>query len=147
MNTKQNNIELSFYQLSLLAFLIESHPELSTNRRFIKNRAKQAAAEFARAFDEGFNIQECSEIANKTLYAGLHFSRHNTIENILWSEFANDVEIDYSRECAIALRLILEPIFAKYEINDDFAYTPEFQSLYTELVGAIQLKQEEDGKL
>ncbi|MFI3306583.1 MAG: DUF1896 family protein, partial [Rikenellaceae bacterium] len=35
----------------------------------------------------------------------------------------------------------------KYTLSDDFAYTAEYQSLTTELTGAIQIKQEEYGKL
>ncbi len=142
-----NNIELSFYQTSLLLFLMESHPELSTDRRFIRRRAKQAAAAYERAFDDGLGVQESIDAANKTLYSGLHFSRHDTIENILWNEFSNEVATDESRDSAIRLRPLLEPIFLKYDITDDFAYTSEYQSLCIELIGAIQQKLEDDGKL
>ncbi|MFI3290108.1 MAG: DUF1896 family protein [Rikenellaceae bacterium] len=144
MNT---NIEFSFYELLLLSFLRESHPELAEKKRFIKGRATQAAEAYAKAFNDGLDTLECREIANNTLYAGLHFSRHDTIVNILWTEFSASVKADYADECAIYLRPSLDPIFKKYTLSDDFAYTAEYQSLYTELVGAIQLKQEEDGKL
>ena len=32
-------------------------------------------------------------------------------------------------------------------ISDEFAYMPEYNSLYTEITGFVQLKLEEDGKL
>ena len=48
---------------------------------------------------------------------------------------------------AIRLRPLLESIFAKYPISDEFAYMPEYNSLYTEITGFVQLKLEEDGKL
>lgn len=38
-------------------------------------------------------------------------------------------------------------VFAKYPISDEFAYMPEYNSLYTEITGFVQLKLEEDGKL
>ena len=51
------------------------------------------------------------------------------------------------RETAIRLRPLLESIFAKYPISDEFACMSEYNSLYTEITGFVQLKLEEDGKL
>ena len=34
-----------------------------------------------------------------------------------------------------------------YPISDEFVYMPEYNSLYTEITGFVQLKLEEDGKL
>lgn len=146
---KQYNetVEFSFYQLSLLAFLQESHPDLAERITFIRGRSNQAAEAYATAFDNGSDAQECRSIANNVLYAGLHFSRHDTIVNILWNEFMGVVTTDDSLDCAVRLRPLLDPIFKKYTLTDDFIYSPEYQSLYSEIVGAIQLKVEEDGKL
>ena len=83
----------------------------------------------------------------KNLYAGLHFSRHDTLTSVLWNEFSADVPLEAVRETAIRLRPSAEEVFSKYPISDDFAYTPEYNALYTELTGFIQLKLEEDGKL
>ena len=99
------------------------------------------------AFDAGLPITECIGIANKTLYAGLHFSRHDTISSVLWNEFSAEVSLEAVRETAIRLRPLLEEVFAKYPISDEFAYMPEYNSLYTEITGFVQLKLEEDGKL
>ena len=95
----------------------------------------------------GLPIAECIGIANKTLYAGLHFSHHDTISSVLWNEFSAEVPLEAVRETAIRLRPLLESIFAKYPISDEFAYMPEYNSLYTEITGFVQLKLEEDGKL
>ena len=103
-------IHFSYYELSLLSFLRESHPEKADDIPFIKERAAAASEAYTEAFDAGLPITECIGIANKTLYAGLHFSRHDTI-------------------------------------SDEFAYMPEYNSLYTEITGFVQLKLEEDGKL
>ncbi len=147
MSQNNQHFEFSFYQLSLLSFLRESHPELAEQRTFIKGRASQAADAYANAFMEGLDTQQCQEIASRVLYAGLHFSRHDTIVNILWREFSANVKAEDARECAVRLAPLLDPIFKKYTLSDDFAYSTEYQSLTTELIGAIQLKLEEYGKL
>ena len=126
-------IHFSYYELSLLSFLRESHPEKADDIPFIKERAAAASEAYTEAFDAGLPITECIGIANKTLYAGLHFSRHDTISSVLWNEFSAEVS--------------LEEVFAKYPISDEFAYMPEYNSLYTEITGFVQLKLEEDGKL
>ena len=136
-------IRFSYYELSLLSFLRESHPEKADDISFVKERAAAASE----AFDTGLPITECIGIANKALYAGLHFSHHDTISSVLWNEFSAEVPLEAVRETAIRLRPLLEEIFAKYPISDEFAYMPEYNSLYTEITGFVQLKLEEDGKL
>ena len=140
-------IHFSYYELSLLSFLRESHPEKADDITFIKERAAAASEAYAEAFDTGASLAECIGIANKTLYAGLHFSHHDTISSVLWNEFSAEVPLEAVRETAIRLRPILEAIFTKYSISDEFAYMPEYNSLYTEITGFVQLKLEEDGKL
>ena len=140
-------IHFSYYELSLLSFLRESHPELANDIPFVKERAEAASQAYPEAFDNGFSVAECIGIANKTLYVGLHFSRHDTISSVLWNEFSAEVPLEAVRETAIRLRPILEAIFTKYPISDEFAYMPEYNSLYTEITGFVQLKLEEDGKL
>lgn len=136
-------IHFSYYELSLLSFLRESHPEKADDIPFVKERTTAASE----AFNAGLPIAECIGIANKTLYAGLHFSRHDTISSVLWNEFSAEVPLEAVRETAIRLRPSVEKVFSKYPISDKFAYTPEYNSLYTEITGFVQLKLEEDGKL
>ena len=140
-------IHFSYYELSLLSFLRESHPEKADDIPFIKERAAAASEAYAEAFDTGLPIAECIGIANKTLYAGLHFSHHDTISSVLLERVLCRVPLEAVRETAIRLRPLLESIFAKYPISDEFAYMPEYNSLYTEITGFVQLKLEEDGKL
>ena len=78
-------IHFSYYELSLLSFLRESHPEKADDIPFIKERAAAASEAYAEAFDTGASLAERIGIANKTLYAGLHFSRHDTISSVLWN--------------------------------------------------------------
>ena len=146
---KQNNkqIEFSYYQLSLLSFLRESHPNKATDIAFIKARSQAAAEAYEEAFNSGSSLQECIDIAHNTLFEGLHFSKHDTIVNVLWNEFSADVSVDEAKETAIRLQPLLEGLFSKYDLSDKFGYSPEYQSLYTEIVGTLQIKLEEDGSL
>ncbi len=142
-----NNIDFSFYQLSLLSYIKESHPCIANDMAFVKNRAEMAAQTYENAFKEGYNIQECIDVAHKALFEGLHFSKHDTIVKVLWNEFSAEVSVDKAKETAIRLQPLLEGLFSKYDISDKFGSSPEYQSLYTELVGTLQIKLEEDGNL
>ena len=39
----------------------------------------------------------------------------------------------------------MEGIFTQYPLSDDFAYSPEYEQLYTELTGAVSISLEENG--
>jgi hypothetical protein len=73
------------------------------------------------------------------LYNGLYFSKHDTIVNILWNEFFNEVPEGEAKEWAIRLLPECEAVFAVYPLSDGFAYEPEYELLYTELTGTIAL--------
>ena len=140
-------IQFSYYELSLLSFLRESHPDKSDDTDFIHTRAEMASAAHADAFDAGHSQVECADIASQVLYQGLHFSKHDTLVSVLWNEFSADVPTDEAKTVAIRLQPMMEEVFAKYSFSDAFGYSVEYTSLYTELTGAIQLKLEEDGCL
>jgi hypothetical protein len=69
----------------------------------------------------------------------LHFSKHDTIVNILWNEFPDEIPEDDAKSLAIELLPEYENIFAQYPLTDSFAYEPEYDLLYTELTGSIAL--------
>lgn len=140
-------IQFSYYELSLLSFLRESHPDKENDAGFIRTRAAMASAAHADAFDAGHSLPECADIATQVLYEGLHFSKHDTLVSVLWNEFSSDVPPEKAKEIAIHLQPLMEEIFTKYPLADSFGYSVEYTSLYTELIGAIQLKFEEDGCL
>lgn len=106
-----------------------------------------AAEAYGDAFNDGYSVPECVDIANRTLYAGLHFSKHDTIVSVLWNEFSAEVPAEQAKETAIRLQPLLKELFAKYELSDSFGYSPEYQSLYTEITGLLQQKLEDDGCL
>ena len=136
--------ELNYYKLSLQEFLENSHPHLFSDEEFITSRADLAAETYEQAVRNGSNPVEASELANEVLFADLHFSKHDTLVNVLWNEFANQVPEEKAKELAIKLLPECEPVFAKYLLSDNFAYEPEFDQLYTELTGVIALYLEND---
>ncbi|KAB4308841.1 DUF1896 domain-containing protein, partial [Bacteroides thetaiotaomicron] len=66
--------ELSYYGLSLLSYLKDSHPELIAESEFIAERADSAAQAYSEAIRSGCNHIEAEEIAREELCRGLHFS-------------------------------------------------------------------------
>ena len=139
MNSRNSIPDLSYYRLMLADFLRESYPERINDDKFITERSEAAAAIYTQVILNGDNTDEAIDHANVVLYQGLHFSKLNTIVNILWNEFTNEVPEEIATGLAIKLLPECEQIFAKYPLIDDFAYEPEYEFLYTELTGAITL--------
>lgn len=137
MNIKNKPADLSYFRLSLIAFLKESHPQLLSDEKFIAARNQAALDIYEDMIKNGGSPLEAAHWANETLFAGLHFSKHDTLKNILWSEFSK--EIPEATAPLWAIRLLPEcgAVFAKYSLSDDFAYSPEYELLYTELTGTI----------
>lgn len=137
--------ELSYYGLSLLSYLRDSHPLLAADTSFIADRADRAAEAYSDAIHAGSTHAEAEAAASDELYRRLHFSPYNTLVHILWDEFASEVPEEAAR--AVALRLLALPVFrdvlAKYDLADDFTATPEYSQLYTELVGTVQILLED----
>ncbi|MDR2385183.1 MAG: DUF1896 domain-containing protein, partial [Tannerella sp.] len=69
----------------------------------------------------------------------LYFSKYDTVKNIFWNEFANEIPKDEADTWAILLLPECEEVFAQYSLSDIFVYEPEYDLLYTELTGAIAL--------
>lgn len=143
MNKKYNPLELSYYRLSLLSFLNESHPERANDATFIKSRADLASETYSNAIKENHSQHEAEELANKALYLGLHFSKHDTLVHILWNEFSDFVPQSEAKEVAIKIQSECDLIFAQYTLSDEFVHSPQYDRLYTELTGFIDIWLEE----
>lgn len=143
---KQNNnpLELSYYRLTLLSYLKESHPEQVSNTDFIRARADEAAEAYSSAIKEALSQTEAEELANLALFKGLLFSKHDTIVNVLWSEFSGIVPQSEAKDYVIRILSQCEFLFLQYPISDEFAYSDEYDKLYTELTGFIDLWLEEN---
>lgn len=135
--------ELSYFRLSFLSFLRDSHPNLVTDTNLISTRGDVAAEAYSAAIKNGQNHDQAAEEANEVLYSGLLFSPYRTIVEILWNEFEKEVTPALAEGAAIGLLPELKEVFARYELSDDFETTPEYDRLYTELTGAIQILLED----
>ncbi|MDR0430238.1 MAG: DUF1896 domain-containing protein [Tannerellaceae bacterium] len=135
---KSTAVELSYFRLSLLSYLRESHPDKAADKQFIASRGDAAALSYSNIIKLGGSHDEADEIASQTLYAGLHFSPYRTIVNILWDEFTEEIDPEQAEGLAMELLPRLSGVTEKYTLSDDFADSAEYRLLYTELTGAIQ---------
>lgn len=146
---KTTKKELSYYRLRLETYLKDYHPHRLADERFISERADMSAKVYEENFLDGSTPEEADEIALQALFEGLHFSEYFFIEQILDNEFSDEVPAELTSE----LRLLLlkndavKATIAKYNPDDKFDEKLEYNSLYTELTGTIQLVIENNSLL
>ena len=143
---KKNNqspTNLSYFGLSLLAYLKENHPLRATDLWFITTRSDAAATVYSHSIKQELTHIEAEELANNELFRGLHFSAYNTLVNILWNEFSQDISEEDAHDVALNLLPLCKDVLAKYTLTDDFDETLQYDMLYTELVGTIQILLED----
>ena len=143
---KHHKGELSYYGLSLLSFLRENFPDRAKDVVFIRERADHAAEVYSQAIENSHSHTEAEELASDELFKGLAFSPYNTLVNIIWNEFSGEIPEENAKSVALQILPLCGEVLAKYSISDDFIDTPEYNLLYTELTGTIQILLE-DGKL
>lgn len=143
-NSNLEPAEMSYFRLNLLSFLRDSHPDKANDLSFIAGRGDMAAESYSEAIKSGLDHIQAAEIANEVLFKGLHFSPCNVIVEILWNEFFDEVSPNEAHAKANELLPECQAVFAKYDLNDDYAATQEYQSLYTELVGTILILLENE---
>jgi hypothetical protein len=141
--SKKQHIGLSYYGLSLLSFLKDSYPDRLNDYRFIATRSDSAAEVYSHAIKNGRSHIEAEEQASEELYRGLHFSPYNTLVNIIWREFSDEISEEKAKEIALRVLPLCGNVLARYTLTDDFADTPSFVLLYTELTGTIQILLED----
>lgn len=138
-NSNLESTELSYFRLSLLSFLKESHPNKAVDSKFIVTRGDAAAEAYSEAIKSGLDHIQASEITNQILFEGLHFSPYRTLVTILWEEFSKEIDSNKAENVALIILPHFDDIVARYTFPDDFADTPEYNLFYTELTGAIQI--------
>lgn len=143
MSQAQN--DLSYFTLRLQELLNTSFPEKATDQKFIEQRSALAASAYEDAFRSGFSIPECNEIANKALFESLHFSKFDAVFQVVCNEFDSHMADEDLRPFAIKMLSVCAPVFTGYELTDDFAYSYEYDQLYTELTGTIVIWIEHHG--
>ncbi|MDD4226624.1 MAG: DUF1896 domain-containing protein [Mariniphaga sp.] len=135
--------ELSYYGLSLLSYLRENHPDRAGDTAFIGERANAAAETYCNAIKDGLTPIEAEELASAELFRGLHFSSYNTLVHILWNEFSDKIPEEKAKEIALQILPLCSEVLARYTLSDDFAGTPQYDELYTELTGAVEILLED----
>ena len=135
--------ELSYYRLSLLSYLKENHPDRAGDTAFIKERADAAAETYSYAVKNGQTHVEAEELASEKLFHGLHFSPCNTLVNILWNEFSDDIPEESAKEIAHQILPLCSEVLDKYTLTDDFESTSQYDELYTELTGTVEILLED----
>lgn len=137
--------ESSYYELYLLNYLREYHPEKVDDIDFIKERSDNAAILFEKSRLDGRTVMDAQEIAMKELMRGLHFSKHYLILTIIKDEFEKEVPDDKVLLLIKKMESNFNSIFAKYTLSDDFEQSSDYHSLYIELTGEITLYLEKYG--
>lgn len=132
-------VELSYFRLSLLSYLRDTHPDKASDHDFIATRGDAAAEAYSQAVKSGHTHDQAEVISSQVLYEGLHFSTYRTLVTILWEEFSEEVNPTGAEGIAIELLSRLTNTIQKYTFSDDFADTPEYNQFYTELTGEIQI--------
>lgn len=154
MNQNKSNVpvsvaeepdELSYYRLTLLSFLRESHPDLADDESFVTTRSDQAAKPSVQPSVPGLTYDDAAQQANALLFQGLHFSPLDTLVTVLWNEFAAEISEGSARSVALQLLPECRKVFSGYTLSDDFMFSPEFEQLYDELTGMVVIWLEENG--
>ncbi|MBS7320561.1 MAG: DUF1896 domain-containing protein [Myroides sp.] len=143
MDTQQK--DLFYFRLRLQELLNSSFPEKAHDQQFINQRSSWAANAYDGAFRSGNPIEQCNEIANYILFGGLHFSKFDTIFQVVCNEFDTLMANEELRPFSFKMLPICAPVFDNYELTNDFAYSDEFDQLYTEITGTIAIWIEENG--
>ncbi len=143
MSTQQK--DLSYFTLRLQELLSTSFPEKATDQKFIKQRSTLAVNAYEVAFLSGNSVEQCDHIADYILFDGLHYSKFDTVFQVVCNEFSRIMLDEELRPFALKMLPVCEPAFAKYILTDDFAYTTDHDLLYTEITGTIAIYIEDYG--
>ena len=98
------------------------------------------------AIEQGHDHLQAEELASETLFRGLHFSAYDTIRTVLENEFEAELPEPLPEKLAPILlgSQAVKEVLQKYDLNDEFDGTSEYELLYTELTGTIALLIEEN---
>ena len=149
MNNKKKNegqTDFSYYGLYLLDYLHTNRFEQATDTAFIRERADSAAETYEQARLDGYPAEGAQELAMNVLLGGLHYSKYAILREVVETEFADEVP-EEKREAFIQKLLpLVDAVFSIYDLSDDdFALSPEYDLLRTELTGTVVLYIEKYG--
>ena len=84
--------DISYFDLSLRAFLREYHPNLVHSVNFVSSRAEDAEIMYNNRMKESGNTVLALEEANQVLFAGLNFSKLSFLKDVLENEFFLEIQ-------------------------------------------------------
>ena len=149
MNNKKKNkgqTDFSYYGLYLLNYLRKNKFEQATDEAFIRERADRAAEVYERARLDGTSTAGAQELAMNTLMEGLRYSKYAILREVVENEFADEVPEAEREAFTQKLLPLVGNVYSIYDLSDDnFALSPDYNLLYTELTGAVVLYIEEYG--
>ncbi len=149
MNNKKKNdsqSDFSYYGLYLLEYLRTNKFEQATDESFIRERADRAAETYERARLDGYPSEGAQELAMNTLLERLRHSKYSILREVVENEFHEEIA-EKNRDAFIEKLLpLVGNNFSVYDLSDDnFALSPDYNRLYTELTGSIAFYLEEHG--
>ena len=60
--------ELSYFEMTLLLYLKESHPHIAGDKELVQMRADEAAGSYERAIRDGLSVTQALELADTVLF-------------------------------------------------------------------------------
>ena len=146
MKKKQAQTELSYYGLYLLNHLRENHFPQATDADFIHERADHAAEVYEQARRNDLFADAAQELAMSALLRGLHLSKYNILHDVVDNEFSLEIPVEDQEAFVANLLPLVDNVYSIYDLTDDnFAQSPDYAQLYTELTGAVALFIEAHG--
>ncbi|MCA6067960.1 DUF1896 domain-containing protein [Chryseobacterium sp. RG1] len=129
--------DISYYRERLQNLLNNSFPELVHDTVLVDQRSKQAKIVYDGAIKSGCSIEQSEFYADHILFEKLHFSKFETVLSIVSKNFANLMRYDELEPFSMKMLELCTPLFDKYELSDDFAYTYDYDKLYMEITTSI----------
>lgn len=143
---KQAQTELSYYGLYLLNHLRENRFPQASDADFIRERADHAAEVYEQARRDALFADAAQELAMSALLKGLRFSKYCILYDVVDSEFPLEVAVEDQEAFVKHLLPLVDNVYSIYDLtDDDFAQSPDYDQLYTELTGAVALFIESNG--
>lgn len=143
---KQAQTELSYYGLYLLNHLRENRFSQANDADFICERADHAAEVYEQARRDVLFADAAQELAMAALLKGFHISKYSILYDVVDSEFPLEVAVEDLEAFVKNLLPLVDNVYSIYDLtDDDFAQSPDYDQLYTELTGAVALFIESNG--
>ena len=143
---KQAQTELSYYGLYLLNHLRENRFPQASDADFIRERADHAAEVYEQARRDALFADAAQELAMSALLKGLRFSKYSILYDVVDSEFPLEVAVEDQEAFVKNLLPLVDNVYSIYDLtDDDFAQSPDYDQLYTELTGAVVIFIESNG--